>query len=109
VHGKQRALVNQTLSFCGKYPSTPEGLLSYVHWDQTRLLAALKHSPVGVKLIMGGADNMLERGWIKALQHVRTPMVIVKDASHFMDGTHEFDLLDHTLKHLETIKVPLSR
>jgi dienelactone hydrolase len=112
VRGKQRALVNQTLSFCGKYPSTPEGLLSYVHWDQARLLAALKHSPVGVKLIMGGADNMLERGWIKALQHVGTPMVIVKGASHFMDGAHEFDLLDHTLKHLEhleTIKAPLSR
>lgn len=109
VRDKQRALVNHTLSFCGKYPSTPEGLLSYVYWDQTRLLAALKHSPVGVKLIMGGADNMLERGWIKALQHVRTPMVIVKGASHFMDGAHEFDLLDHTLKHLETIKAPLSR
>ncbi|MCD6707428.1 MAG: alpha/beta hydrolase [Thiobacillus sp.] len=109
VRGKQRALVNQALSFCGKYPSTPEGLLSYVHWDQARLLAALKHSPVDVKLIMGGMDNMLERGWIKALQHVRTPMVIVKGASHFMDGAHEFDLLDHTLKHLETIKAPLSR
>lgn len=109
VRGKQRALVYQALSFCGKYPSTPEGLLSYVHWDQARLLAALKHSPVGVKLIMGGADNMLEQGWIKALQHVRTPMVIVKGASHFMDGAHEFDLLDHTLKHLETIKAPLSR
>ena len=109
VRGKQRALVNQALSFCGKYPSTPEGLLSYVYWDQARLLAALKHSPVDVKLIMGGMDNMLERGWIKALQHVRTPMVIVKGASHFMDGAHEFDLLDHTLKHLETIKAPLSR
>lgn len=109
VRKKQRALVNQTLSFCGKYPSTPEGLLSYVYWDQARLLAALKHSPVGVKLIMGGADHMLGPGWIEALQHVRTPMVIVKDASHFMDGAHEFDLLDHTLKHLETIKAPLSR
>lgn len=109
VRKKQRALVNQTLSFCGKYPSTPEGLLSYVYWDQARLLAALKQSPVGVKLIMGGADNILKPGWIKALQHVRTPMVIVKDASHFMDGAHEFDLLDNTLKHLETIKAPLSR
>ncbi|MDZ7583731.1 MAG: alpha/beta hydrolase family protein [Thiobacillus sp.] len=109
VRGKQRALVNQTLSFCGKYPSTPEGLLSYVHWDQTRLLTALKHSPVGVKLIMGSADNMLEVGWIKALLNMRTPMAIVKGASHFMDGAHEFDLLDHTLRHLETIKAPLSR
>jgi len=30
------------------------------------------------------------------LQHVQTPMVIVKGANHFMDGEHEFDLLEHT-------------
>jgi hypothetical protein len=29
-------------------------------------------------------------------------VVIVKGASHFMDGEHEFDLLDHTLKFLDT-------
>ena len=58
---------------------------------------------------MGEADEMMERSWIKALQQVRTPMVIVPGANHFMDGEHEFDLLDHTLKHLETIKAPLSR
>jgi pimeloyl-ACP methyl ester carboxylesterase len=104
VHGKQRALVTQTLSFCRKYPSTPEGLLSYVRWDQARLLAALKQSPVGVKLIMGDADNTLGRGWLKALQHVQTPMAIVRGASHFMGGEHEFDLLDQTLRYLENIR-----
>lgn len=109
VVGKQRALVTQTLSFCRKYTSTPEGLLSYVRWDQARLLTALKQSPVSVKLIMGDADSLLDRGWIKALQHVQAPMAIVKGANHFMGGTHEFDLLDHTLKYLETIKAPPSR
>lgn len=109
VLGKQRALVNQTLSFCRKYPSTPEGLLSYVRWDQARLLAVLKQSPVGVQLIMGDADNLLEHGWLKALQHVQAPMVIVKGANHFMNGEHEFDLLEHTLKFLEHIQPAPSR
>jgi len=104
VYRKQRALVSQTLSFCRKYTSTPEGLLSYVRWDQERVLAALKQSPVDVKLIMGDADNMMGHNWLGALQHVQTPMVIVKGANHFMDGEHEFDLLDHTLQHLENIK-----
>jgi pimeloyl-ACP methyl ester carboxylesterase len=100
----QRALVTQALSFCSKYPSTPEGLLSYVRWNQARLLAALKQSPVGVKLIMGDADDTLGRGWLNALQHVGTPMAIVRGANHFMDGEHEFDLLDQTLKYLENLK-----
>ena len=109
VRNKRRALVNQTLSFCKKYPSTPEGLLSYVRWDQARVLASLKQSPVGVRLIMGDADTRLGGGWLKALQHVKTPMTIVKDANHFMDGAHEFDLLDHTLNYLETIQQGPSR
>lgn len=109
VHGKQRALVTQTLSFCKKYPSTPEGLLSYARWDQARVLAALRQSPVGVNLIMGEEDNMLERSWLKALQHMQAPMAIVKGASHFMDGAHEFDLLEHTLESLERIQQAPSR
>jgi alpha/beta superfamily hydrolase len=92
------------LSFCRKYPSTPEGLLSYVRWDQPQLLAALKQSPVSVKLIMGDRDDVMERGWLKALALVQAPMVIVKGANHFMDGAHEFDLLDHTLESLDTIQ-----
>lgn len=101
ILNKQHALVTQPLSFCRKYPSTPEGLLSYVRWDQARILSALKQSPVDVKLIMGSADSMVGRGWLKALQHVQTPMVIVQGANHFMDGEHEFDLLEQTLNFLE--------
>lgn len=101
IANRQRELVTQTLSFCRKYPSTPEGLLSYVRWDQLHVLNALKQSPVDVKLIMGSADSMLGQGWLKALQHLQIPMVIVQGANHFMDGEHEFDLLDQTLKFLE--------
>lgn len=104
---KQRALVTHALSFCRKYTSTPENLLSYVRWDQARTLAALKASPVSVQLIMGGQDEVLGRDWIKALKHVRTPLVVVEGANHFMDGEHEFDLLEHTLNDLARIqKVP---
>lgn len=109
IHGKQRALFTHALSFCKKYPSTPEGLLSYARWDQARVLVALKQSPVGVRLIMGDADAVLGGNWLKALRHVQTPMVIVKGANHFMDGEHEFDLLENTLNHLKTIQQPPSR
>lgn len=100
VRNDRRALVTQTLSFCSKYTSTPEGLLSYVRWDQPRVLTALKQAPVRVQLIMGDADSMLGQGWLRVLQHVQIPMVVVHGGSHFMDGEHEFDLLDHALKFL---------
>jgi len=96
----QRDLVNQSLSFCRKYTSTPEGLLSYVRWDRTRTLTALKQAPVRTLLIMGDSDNVLGHNWLKALQHIRTRIVVVKGANHFMGGEHEFDLLDRTLEFL---------
>jgi alpha/beta superfamily hydrolase len=80
-----------------------------VRWDQPRLLAALKQSPVSVKLIMGDADSTLGQGWLKALQHVQAPMVVVHGANHFMDGAHQFDLLDNTLRFLAHIPQPSSR
>ncbi len=100
IQNKQRALVTQTLSFCRNYTSTPEGLLSYVLWDQTRVLTALKQIPVSMLLVMGDADTTLGQGWLKVLQHVQIPLVIVHGGSHFMDGEHEFDLLDNTLDFL---------
>lgn len=101
---KQRTLVTHALSFCRKYTSTPEDLLTYVRWDQARTLAALKASPVSVQLIMGDQDEILGQDWIKALQHVQARMVIVEGANHFMDGEHEFDLLESTLHYLERIQ-----
>lgn len=84
-------------------------MLSYVRWDQARLLAALKQSPVSVKLILGDRDDMMERGWFKALALMEVPLVIVKGANHFMDGAHEFDLLEHTLESLDAIQQAPSR
>ena len=101
-----RALVATRLSYCRKYLSTPEALLSYVRWEQPRILSVLKRPPVPVGLIMGDADDLLGSGWIKALEHLQTRIVIVKGANHFMDGQYEFDLLDHTLKFLDMLSRP---
>lgn len=100
ARNSQHPLANQTLSFCKKYLSAPDALASYVRWDQPRTLAALKKSPVSVKLIMGEADEMVAKNWIKTLEQSKTPMVVIKGASHFMDGEHEFDLLENTLNFL---------
>lgn len=94
-------LVNQPISYCKKYPSNPAALLSYVRWDQARLLKALNAYKGHKLLIMGDADVMIGRKWLSTLQESRTPMAIVKGAGHFMDGEHEFDLLEHSLAQLK--------
>lgn len=101
LRNNDRTLVTRRLSFCQTYRSTPQALLSYMRWDQARTLAALKRSPVTTQLIMGDADELLGQDWIKSLAGVRVPMGIVQGANHFMDGEHEFDLLEHTLAFLE--------
>jgi len=44
---------------------------------------------------------MIGRKWLSTLQESRTPMAIVKGAGHFMDGEHEFDMLEHSVTQLK--------
>ncbi|MFN3544987.1 MAG: alpha/beta hydrolase [Thiobacillus sp.] len=101
----QRALIPHPLSFCRKYLTTAEGLLSYARWGQAEVLTALKRAPVSTRLIMGDVDELASKGWLKALQHIEVPMAVIKGANHFMDGEHEFDLLEHALRHLASFKL----
>lgn len=109
VAENRRDLVTHPLSFCRKYLSTPDSLLSYVHWDQARVLAALKQLPVPARLIMGDRDEMADQEWLKLLQHVQVPMTVIKGANHFMSDEHEFDLLDNALRHLDAFRTVSSR
>jgi pimeloyl-ACP methyl ester carboxylesterase len=97
-----RTLVTGPLSFCGKYPTTAEALLSYVRWDQPRSLAAVRQLGSRGLLIMGGSDSKLEHGWLNALKHLKTPLIVIDGGNHFMDGEHEFDVLEHTLAFLQS-------
>lgn len=97
-----RTLVTEPLSFCGKYPTTAEALLTYVRWDQPRSLAAVRQLGDRSLLIMGSADSKLEHGWLNALKHLNTPLIVIDGGNHFMDGEHEFDVLEHTLAFLQS-------
>ena len=99
----QHTLMTHPLSLCRKYTSTPESLLSYVRWGQTQTLAALRSLDVPTLLVMGDADSLVERNWMRALAHIQVPLFIVNGANHFLDGQHEFDLLDKTLDFLGRI------
>lgn len=99
-----RTLVTGPLSFCTKFVSTPESLLSYARWGQNKTLAALKRVRTKKLLIMGDSDSMLAPGWLDTLGHTGAPIIVVKGANHFMDGMHEFDLAEHMLGFLAGVK-----
>ena len=52
---------------------------------------------------MGDADNLLGHNWLAALKHLGSQVVVVPGANHFMDGEHEFNLLEHTLAFLHKL------
>jgi hypothetical protein len=49
---------------------------------------------------MGGADERLSARWLEALGKAGARVKVIGGASHFLDGEHEFDLIDATLSHL---------
>lgn len=96
--GTPRVVTHQ-FSYCPNYLATPAGLLSYLEWTPTRVLDAASHLRPRSLYIMGGQDERLGEGWVDLLaKHNRVN--IIEGANHFMDGEHEFDLLDAVLKEL---------
>ena len=93
-------------AFCnGNYVSTSTSFLSYMEWDDARVLDGVRRSPVPVVAVLGGADNHLPAHWAARLQQAGATAITVPGANHFFDGTYEFDLLDafhHALQRLES-------
>ena len=97
--GEPRVVTHQ-FSFCRKYQATPVSLLSYLEWTPRRVLEASARLPLPSLFIMGGHDDRLGSGWVDKLK-THNRVKIIPGANHFMDGEHEFDLLDAVLEELK--------
>ena len=95
----ERGIVTLPLSYCKRYTSTPESLLSYLDWDAQRILQALRSLPIDKALIMGGDDALIPPDWVARLRQTGR-VHVVQGANHFLDGLHEFELLDLLLAEL---------
>ena len=96
----QPRVVTQPFSFCQKYQATPAGLLSYLEWTPRRIREASARLPLPHLFIMGGNDDRLGTGWVDKLK-AHNRVKIIPGANHFMDGEHEFDLLDSVLDEMK--------
>jgi dienelactone hydrolase len=96
-----RSPVTYPLSFCPKLTATAESILSYQEWSPKRILDGVKSLRIPVSLIMGGNDDRLGPSWIEQLRKTGKKVHVIEGANHFLDGQHEFDLLDLVLADLK--------
>lgn len=94
-------LLNAPLSFCNSYASPANNYFSYLDWNEKRILSALKTTSVPTDAILGAGDNRLIPGWGEQLKQAGINTHVIKGANHFMDGTHEFDVLEIALSILK--------
>lgn len=98
---KGAALLVAPLSFCNRYASPASNYFSYLDWDEKKILSALGTTKVPTDAILGSDDNRLVSGWGNQLRQAGINTHVIKDANHFMDGTHEFDVLEIALNILK--------
>lgn len=84
-----------SLIYChGTYTATPMAYLSYARLERARVLEWLKQNRLPLVAIMGGADQRFGDEWVASMRESHVSVRVVPGASHFFEGTHEFDLLD---------------
>ncbi|MEW6765114.1 MAG: alpha/beta fold hydrolase [Pseudomonadota bacterium] len=89
------SLGRYNLMYChGNYTSNPESYLSYATLDRSRVLELLGRNRIPTIAIMGGEDRRYGADWVEAMRALNVSTRVIPGASHFFDGSHEFDLLD---------------
>jgi pimeloyl-ACP methyl ester carboxylesterase len=92
-----RDLVSHQFSFCASMLATPQSLYSYLSWTPEKLLEASRNTKVKIDFIVGSKDDRLGADWVERLRKTGRQVQVIDGANHFMDGEHEFALLDTVL------------
>jgi pimeloyl-ACP methyl ester carboxylesterase len=103
VREGRREPTSQPYSFCKSLNAVPKSLLSYLEWTPARVMRTSQAHIKDITYIMGSRDDRLGPGWIERLARTGVRVRIIQGANHFMDGAHEFDLLDTVLDELKAI------
>jgi pimeloyl-ACP methyl ester carboxylesterase len=104
AHTGEEALKRYTLGYCkGNYVSPPADYLTYAASDANRTLDQLGKAKVPVEVILGKSDTAMEMTWPEKIRAQGISVTIIDNATHFFDGTQEFDLADNVESILETL------
>ncbi len=106
VDSGDASLARYKLIYCrGNYTSTAESYLSYAALQRSRVLQLARDAKRPRVAIMGGADQRFGADWVNEMQQAGVVVTVVPGASHFFDGSFEFDLQDAVLNSLQALKV----
>ena len=84
-----------TISYCaGNFVAPPDVFLSYTRWKQDDVLRAIQKAKVAVSIILAGKDLRFADDWPDMLRKTGASVSVIKNASHFFDAEHEFELHD---------------
>lgn len=100
----RREPITQPYSFCKSLNIAPRALLSYIEWTPARVMQVSREQARRTVYIMGSRDDRLGPGWIERLARTGVRVRMIDGANHFMDGSHEFDLLDNVVEELKAAK-----
>lgn len=105
THNKSsKQLERVSLGYCKKnYTTTINNYLTYASYDNNKILELVKDNPVPTEIILGTADTIMPDNWIAKITGLNTQshVTLIKNATHFFDDIHEFDLaeaVENTLK-----------
>jgi pimeloyl-ACP methyl ester carboxylesterase len=87
-------LIKNQFSFCNPITISPKSLLSYLEWSPDRILQGIHDIALPTLIIMGSKDERLGPNWISKLKTTGKRINIIDGANHFIDGEHEFELVD---------------
>ncbi|MEW6444546.1 MAG: alpha/beta fold hydrolase [Pseudomonadota bacterium] len=94
------------LIYChGNYVAPAGSYLSYASLTRERVLALSAQARAPVVAIMGGEDQRFGADWVEAMRRAGITVRQVPGASHFFDGSHEFDLLDAVDSALRDLRI----
>ncbi len=96
-----RSLMKERFSFCNPLHATAKSLMSYLEWAPQRILHAIETIPTDQVFILGSRDQRLGAEWLDDLRRSARSVHVIQGANHFMDGEHEFELLDRVLVELQ--------
>lgn len=99
----ERKAQSHPLSFCRNFNAVPQTFASYLAITPDKLLNAARALRTPATFIMGGGDERLGSGWIERLRRTGKTVIVISNASHFLDGEHEFELIDAVLSDLKQI------
>lgn len=103
ARGDPRGILENQFSYCQKFRSSHASILSYLEWGPDKVLTEIDKGNIPITMIMGGKDDLLGPDWLNRLKKTRAKVLIIEGAGHFMEGPHEFDLLDAFLAELKGI------